>query len=84
MWRNTEVKAFTHWLHQYNHQQVTERRVEFRGLDIYSLRNSIHEVLGYLDQVDPRLAHEARRRYGCLTRGRMIRRCTATSSNVAV
>jgi erythromycin esterase-like protein len=31
------------------------------------LRNSIHEVLSYLDRVDPQLAHEARRRYGCLT-----------------
>lgn len=67
MWRNSEVKAFTQWLHQHNHQQAAERRVEFRGLDVYSLRNSIHEVLGYLDRVDPHLAHEARLRYGCLT-----------------
>ncbi|AWM92799.1 carboxylic ester hydrolase [Pseudomonas sp. 31-12] len=67
MWRNTEVKSFVHWLHQFNHRLAPERRVEFRGLDIYSLRNSIHEVLRYLDQVDAQLAHEARRRYGCLT-----------------
>ncbi|ROM96788.1 erythromycin esterase family protein [Pseudomonas brassicacearum] len=67
MWRNTDVKAFAHWLHQYNHKQAPEHRVEFRGLDVYSLRNSIHEVLSYLDRVDPQLAHEARRRYGCLT-----------------
>ncbi|URM25439.1 erythromycin esterase family protein [Pseudomonas frederiksbergensis] len=67
MWRNTDVKAFAHWLHQYNHQHAPERRVEFRGLDVYSLRNSIHEVLSYLDRVDPQLALEARRRYGCLT-----------------
>lgn len=67
MWRNTEVRAFAHWLHQFNHQHAPECRVEFRGLDIYSLRNSIHEVLSYLDRVDPRLADEARRRYGCLT-----------------
>lgn len=67
MWRNTEVKSFVHWLHQFNHPLAPERRVEFRGLDIYSLRNSIHEVLHYLDQVDPQLALEARQRYGCLT-----------------
>jgi erythromycin esterase-like protein len=67
MWRNTDVRAFAHWLHLYNHTLATERRVEFRGLDVYSLRNSIHEVLSYLDRVDPQLAHEARRRYGCLT-----------------
>ena len=67
MWRNREVKAFAHWLHRHNHQQDPDRRVEFRGLDVYSLRNSIHEVLDYLDRVDPHLAQEARRRYGCLT-----------------
>jgi erythromycin esterase-like protein len=67
MWRNTEVKTFAHWLHQFNHPRSPEDRVEFRGLDIYSLRNSIHEVLNYLDRVDPQLASEARRRYGCLT-----------------
>jgi erythromycin esterase-like protein len=67
MWRNSEVKSFTHWLHEYNHAQKPDRRVEFRGLDVYSLRNSIHEVLSYLDRVDSNLAREARRRYGCLT-----------------
>ncbi|MGS8551717.1 erythromycin esterase family protein, partial [Salmonella enterica] len=67
MWRNAEVKAFAHWLHRYNHQRASEDRVEFRGLDVNSMRNSIHEVLHYLDSVDPQLAQEARRRYGCLT-----------------
>lgn len=67
MWRNTDVQTFARWLHQHNHQKAPELRVEFRGLDVYSLRNSIREVLNYLDRVDPHLAHEARRRYGCLT-----------------
>lgn len=67
MWRNAEVKAFADWLHRFNHQRAPEARVEFRGLDVYSLRNSIHEVLQYLDGVDPHLAKEARRRYSCLT-----------------
>lgn len=67
MWRNTDVRAFAHWLHQHNHQKAPELRVEFRGLDVYSLRNSIREVLNYLDQGDPQLAREARQRYGCLT-----------------
>lgn len=67
MWRNTDVRAFAHWLHQHNHQQAPQLRVEFRGLDVYSLHNSIREVLNYLDRVDSQLAHEARQRYGCLT-----------------
>lgn len=54
-------------MHHYNHQRASESRVEFRGLDVYSLRNSIHEVLHFLDRVAPQMACEARRRYGCLT-----------------
>jgi erythromycin esterase-like protein len=42
-------------------------RAEFRGLDVYSLRSSIGEVLDYLDRTDPEEAHRARQRYGCLT-----------------
>jgi erythromycin esterase-like protein len=35
------------------------------GLDLYSLHNSIDEVLRYLDEVDPEAARRARARYGC-------------------
>lgn len=67
MWRNREVADFVHWLRQHNACLPAERRVEFRGLDVYSLGASIREVLGYLDQVDPDAAETARRRYGCLS-----------------
>ncbi|AIC20262.1 erythromycin esterase [Pseudomonas chlororaphis] len=67
MWRNVEVCDFTRWLHRYNRTLPADQRIEFRGLDVYSLRNSIGEVLAYLDSTDPQLAREARRRYGCLT-----------------
>ena len=67
MWRNTDVSRFIHWLHRHNQSLSETQRVEFRGLDVYSLRNSIAEVLSYLDQLDPRQAQQARQRYGCLT-----------------
>jgi erythromycin esterase-like protein len=67
MWRNTDVSRFIHWLHHHNQQLNDEQRVEFRGLDVYSLRNSIAEVLRYLDRVDPQQAQRARQRYGCLS-----------------
>lgn len=66
MWRNQEVADFARWLRNHNDAQPAERRVEFRGLDVYSLGASIQEVLGYLDRVDPDAAATARRRYGCL------------------
>ncbi|MNO39925.1 Erythromycin esterase [compost metagenome] len=67
MWRNTDVSAFARWLHAHNRSLAPVQRVEFRGLDVYSMRNSIAQVLGYLEHIDPQLAREARHRYGCLT-----------------
>jgi erythromycin esterase-like protein len=67
MWRNVEVLGFVDWLRGENHHRSEAERVEFRGLDIYSLPASIATVLAYLDRVDPGAAREARRRYGCLT-----------------
>jgi erythromycin esterase-like protein len=67
MWRNLEVEEFVHWLHAFNRERPARERVEFRGLDIYSLGASISAVLAYLDQADPAAAADARRRYGCLT-----------------
>lgn len=67
MWRNVEVLEFADWLRAENEHRRETGRVEFRGLDIYSLSNSISSVLDYLDRVDPKAGREARRRYGCLT-----------------
>src|SRR5690348_9554999 len=67
MWRNLELLEFADWLRQHNSQLPETARVSFRGLDIYSLAESIHAVLTYLDNVDPAGTEEARRRYGCLT-----------------
>ncbi|HEV7293591.1 MAG TPA: erythromycin esterase family protein [Devosia sp.] len=67
MWRNGEVAGFVEWLRAHNEDKAPATRAEFRGLDVYSMRDSIGEVLDYLDRVDPEQAHRARRRYGCLT-----------------
>lgn len=67
MWRNAETDAFICWLRDHNAALPENARVEFRGLDVYSLSASIEAVLHYLDEHDPEGAHEARRRYGCLT-----------------
>ena len=67
MWRNQEVRNFVDWLRARNADVEADKRVAFHGLDLYSLFNSIRSVLNYLDDVDPRTAHVARQRYGCLT-----------------
>ena len=78
MWRNREVLDFIEWLRRYNLSiDDPQQRVAFYGLDLYSVFTSIRAVLDYLDGVDPEAARIARLRYGCLTPGRAIRRCTA-------
>lgn len=67
MWRNREVASFCDWLAGHNQALPLEQRVEFRGLDVYSLGASIEAVLAYLDKIDPHAAQAARQRYGCLT-----------------
>lgn len=67
MWRNAETLEFVDWLRTENGQRPQSKRVEFRGLDIYSLSASIAVVLSYLDRVDPPAARLARERYSCLT-----------------
>lgn len=67
MWRNREVLEFADWLRSHNAGLAEERRVSFYGLDVYSLDESIHAVLGYLDAVDPASAAAARLRYSCLS-----------------
>jgi erythromycin esterase-like protein len=67
MWRNAELLAFADWLRHHNEDLPADQRTAFRGLDVYSLGESIHAVLAYLDRVDPAAAGKARARYGCLT-----------------
>jgi protein-L-isoaspartate(D-aspartate) O-methyltransferase len=67
MWRNTDVRDFVDWLHDYNKGRRDGYKVGFYGLDLYSLYNSARAVISYLDDVDPDLADVARWRYGCLS-----------------
>src|SRR3954466_8250118 len=41
MWRNQEVREFVDWLREYNEPRQPDERVEFRGLDVYSMSASI-------------------------------------------
>ncbi len=66
MWRNQEVLAFADWLRGHNAALPEAQRASMRGLDVYSLGESIHAVIAYLDRHDPPAAEAARHRYGCL------------------
>ncbi len=67
MWRNAAVLDFVGWLRGHNDRSSRDERAKagFYGLDLYSLYRSIHEVISYLDGVDPAAAARARQRYAC-------------------
>jgi erythromycin esterase-like protein/predicted phosphoribosyltransferase len=67
MWRNTAVLDFAGWLREHNDRLSRDERAKagFYGLDLYSLYRSVHEVISYLDRVDPAAAARARERYSC-------------------
>lgn len=67
MWRNHEIVGLLNWLREHNrHVASPARRCGFYGLDLYSLDQSMHAVIAYLEQADPEAARRARERYGCI------------------
>lgn len=65
LWANEEVAEFVEWLKKFNEGLPTDRQVGFYGLDVYSLWDSLNEVVNYLKRVHPEAAKEARRAYKC-------------------
>src|SRR4051812_29699583 len=45
MWANEEVVDFCRWLRTYNRGRTPGERVGFHGLDVYSLWQSLREIL---------------------------------------
>ncbi|WP_234402002.1 erythromycin esterase family protein [Thermobifida halotolerans] len=65
MWANTEVLEFARWLRAHNLQRPPQRRVGFFGLDVYSLWESLHAVVGWLRENAPGQVEPALRAYRC-------------------
>jgi erythromycin esterase len=51
MWANWEIVAFAEWLK--DHNRTADNKVGFYGLDIYSLWESMGELLNFLEMKDP-------------------------------
>jgi erythromycin esterase len=65
MWANLEFSDFLLELKRINMNRPI--KVGFHGLDLYSLMDSIDEVINSLDKIDLKLANEARRKYSCFS-----------------
>jgi erythromycin esterase-like protein len=65
MWANEEVVDFTRWLRAHNTALDEAERVGFHGLDVYSLWESLREILTYLREHDPEQVPAALAAYRC-------------------
>ena len=65
MWANEEVVDFCRWLRLHNSRLAPAARVGFHGLDVYSLWESLREILVYLGEHDPERVPAALAAYRC-------------------
>lgn len=65
MWANHEVATFLDWLHAWNLAREPQRRVGFYGLDVYSLWDSLREVIRWLGEHAPEALDTALEAWHC-------------------
>ena len=65
MWANEEVVEFTRWLRARNATLDEPARAGFHGLDVYSLWESLREILTYLRENEPEQVPAALAAYRC-------------------
>lgn len=65
MWANTEVARLADRMKKHNETVLPSESVGFYGLDVYSLFESMDEVITQLQKIDPSLAQRARSYYKC-------------------
>jgi erythromycin esterase-like protein len=65
LWANDEVVAFCRWLREVNAGRPPDERVGFYGLDVYSLWDSVHELVGWLREHEPEHVDTAIRALRC-------------------
>ncbi|MGR6965439.1 erythromycin esterase family protein [Geodermatophilus sp. URMC 61] len=65
MWANDDVVGFCRWLRDVNAELPEDERVGFYGLDVYSLWDSMQELVGWLREHEPEHVETALRALRC-------------------
>jgi erythromycin esterase len=65
MWGNWEIAALVDWLRQHNRPLPAEKRVGFYGLDVYSLWESLQEILHYVEKQGDGAVQAAHKAFRC-------------------
>ncbi|WHY89989.1 erythromycin esterase family protein [Neobacillus cucumis] len=63
MWANHEIIGFIEWLKDYNQQ--CNQNIGFYGIDVYSLWESLDEIIHYLEKTQSPELETARRAFSC-------------------
>ena len=65
MWANWEVAALAEWLREFNHPLRADEKIGFYGLDVYSLWDSMREMIQYLMNEDPTMVESVKKAIQC-------------------
>ncbi|GIP23771.1 erythromycin esterase family protein [Paenibacillus sp. J22TS3] len=65
MWANREIRELAGWLRDYNQNKADEDKVGFYGIDVYSLWESMDEILRYLSGRDSADLEAAKKAFAC-------------------
>jgi erythromycin esterase-like protein len=65
MWANQEILDLLEWLKEYNLQNIRTEKIGFYGLDVYSLWESMDEIIRYLEKTNASLLVEAKKVFAC-------------------
>lgn len=65
MWANWEIAALVEWMRDYNRSVPSQNKAGFYGLDVYSLWESMEEMINYLRKEDPAAAQVAIEAFRC-------------------
>ncbi|MCA0754210.1 erythromycin esterase family protein [Paenibacillus sp. N4] len=65
MWANREIVELAEWLRKYNADKPDSEKAGFYGIDVYSLWESMSEILSYLEAMPGSDLEAARRAFEC-------------------
>lgn len=65
MWANEEMIELIEWLKEFNQKQPIDKQVGFYGIDIYSLWESMDEIINYLEKTHSPLLEDAKNAFAC-------------------
>ncbi len=65
MWANEEIVELVEWLRRHNDGLTDEKKVGFYGLDVYSLWDSLYQVLSFVGKRFPSALPAARQAFQC-------------------